>query len=88
MEEGSAASIWGPFGPAILMNSNEAPWRRNYNFAHEVFHLITWDSIPPGLLSERVDLQNKVVMVEFRNRISQNKIETFPFGLESKDVPT
>ena len=49
MEEGSAASTMGPFGPAILMNSNEAPWRRNYNFAHELFHLITWDSIPPAV---------------------------------------
>jgi Zn-dependent peptidase ImmA (M78 family)/DNA-binding XRE family transcriptional regulator len=46
MDEGSAASTIGSFGPAILMNRNEAPWRRNYNFAHEVFHLITWESIP------------------------------------------
>ena len=52
MEEGSAASSIGPFGPAILMNSNEAPWRRNYNFAHELFHLITWDSIPPKLIRQ------------------------------------
>lgn len=48
MGEGSAASTIGPFGPAILMNSNEAPWRRNFNFAHELFHLITWRSIPPA----------------------------------------
>lgn len=47
MEEGSAACTIDSFGPAILMNANEAPWRRNYNFAHEVFHLITWKSIPP-----------------------------------------
>lgn len=60
LEEGSAASVWGKFGPAILMNSREAPWRRNYNFAHEVFHLITWNSLPPGLLSERSDLRSKV----------------------------
>jgi len=41
-KSGSAASTWGYFGPAILMNSREAPWRRNFNFAHELFHLITW----------------------------------------------
>ena len=46
-EEGSAASTIGSFGSAILMNSVEAPWRRNFNFAHEVFHLLTWKSIPP-----------------------------------------
>jgi len=56
MEEGSAASTIGPFGPAILMNLNEAPWRRNYNFAHEIFHLITWNSFPPGLLEKKRDL--------------------------------
>lgn len=45
LEFGSAASINSEeFGPAILMNKNEAPWRRNYNFAHELFHLVTWDS--------------------------------------------
>ncbi len=49
-EHGSAASTWDSFGPAILMNSKQAPWRRNYNFAHELFHLITWDSAPPDLL--------------------------------------
>jgi Zn-dependent peptidase ImmA (M78 family)/DNA-binding XRE family transcriptional regulator len=50
MDEGSAATTIGDFGPAILMNKREAPWRRNYNFAHEIFHLITWKSIPATLL--------------------------------------
>ncbi|MFQ5924489.1 MAG: helix-turn-helix domain-containing protein, partial [Dehalococcoidia bacterium] len=45
-EEGSAASTVGSFGPAILMNSTEAPWRRNFNFAHELFHLLTLQIIP------------------------------------------
>ena len=56
MEKGSAASTIGPFGPAILMNSKEAPWRRNYNFGHELFHLITWDSLPPSLISKKPEL--------------------------------
>jgi len=47
MSEGSAASTYRPEGPAILMNAKEAPWRRNYNFAHELFHLITWKSLLP-----------------------------------------
>jgi len=47
--EGSAASVRGDFGPAILMNSSEAPWRRNYNFAHELFHLITWSAVDAQL---------------------------------------
>jgi Zn-dependent peptidase ImmA (M78 family)/DNA-binding XRE family transcriptional regulator len=63
MEEGSAASAIGPFGPAILMNSKEAPWRRNYNFAHELFHLITWDSLKPALLMKNPELWEHVEKV-------------------------
>jgi Zn-dependent peptidase ImmA (M78 family)/transcriptional regulator with XRE-family HTH domain len=40
----SAASAKGDFGYAVLMNASQAPWRRNYNLAHELFHLVTWDS--------------------------------------------
>ncbi|MCX5867722.1 MAG: ImmA/IrrE family metallo-endopeptidase [Proteobacteria bacterium] len=44
---GSGASAIGDFGRAILINSNEAPWRRNYDLAHEFFHIITWDLFKP-----------------------------------------
>jgi Zn-dependent peptidase ImmA (M78 family)/transcriptional regulator with XRE-family HTH domain len=40
---GSGASTSGDFGKAILVNASDAPWRRNYDLAHEFFHLITWD---------------------------------------------
>lgn len=42
---GSAASSRGDFGDAVLVNAEEAPWRRNYSCAHEVFHLITWEYV-------------------------------------------
>lgn len=29
-------------GVGILINLNEAPWRRNFDLAHELFHVITW----------------------------------------------
>lgn len=45
MGEESAACVRDGFGAAILMNANQAPWRRNYNFAHELFHLVTWDGV-------------------------------------------
>lgn len=31
------------FGMAVLINANDAPWRRNFDLAHEFFHLLTWD---------------------------------------------
>lgn len=44
----SGGSTIGDFGMAILINANDAPWRRNYDLAHEFFHLITWDYFSPG----------------------------------------
>src|SRR3990172_635053 len=50
---GSAASmIHDEFGAIVVINSDEAPWRRNYDFAHELFHLITWNAV------SLVDLQD------------------------------
>lgn len=44
--EGSAVSTYSSeFGAVIVINSNEAPWRRNYDLAHELFHLVTWKVI-------------------------------------------
>lgn len=41
---GSAIStVSEEFGPAILLNNRSASWRRNYDLAHELFHLLTWE---------------------------------------------
>lgn len=56
---GSAASAVGDFGQAILMNSSESPWRRNYNFAHELFHLLTWNVMPPERLRREKELKDR-----------------------------
>ena len=40
---GSAISWVSPkFGPAILLNKRNKLWRRNYDLAHELFHILTW----------------------------------------------
>lgn len=31
------------FGPAILLNSRNKQWRRSYDLAHELFHILTWN---------------------------------------------
>jgi Zn-dependent peptidase ImmA (M78 family)/transcriptional regulator with XRE-family HTH domain len=38
----SGGSTISDFGMAVLINANDAPWRRNFDLAHEFFHLITW----------------------------------------------
>ena len=46
---GSAASTVHPeLGAAIIVNSEEAPWRINFTLAHELFHVITWDAVGAG----------------------------------------
>ncbi|MGD0897356.1 MAG: XRE family transcriptional regulator [Thermoguttaceae bacterium] len=40
---GSAAcTLSSNFGAAILLNANNVRWRRNFDLAHELFHLLTW----------------------------------------------
>lgn len=40
---GSAIStVSDEYGPAILLNNKNALWRRNYDLAHELFHILTW----------------------------------------------
>lgn len=41
--EASAISTWSQtWGPAILLNSKSKLWRRNFDLAHELFHLLSW----------------------------------------------
>ena len=40
---GSAAcSVSDRFGAAVLLNSKSVRWRRNFDLAHELFHILTW----------------------------------------------
>lgn len=40
---GSAISRLSPaFGPAILLNKDNKLWRRNFDLAHELFHILMW----------------------------------------------
>lgn len=38
----AACTLNDRFGAAILLNSNNIRWRRNFDLAHELFHLLTW----------------------------------------------
>ncbi len=42
---GTAASTKDEhFGMAVLLNMRNTRWRRNYDLAHELFHLLVWDT--------------------------------------------
>ena len=41
---GTAASAKSEtFGAAVLLNARNVRWRRNFDLAHELFHLLTWE---------------------------------------------
>jgi len=45
---------------SIMINRNEPSARRNYDLAHELFHLLTWDAMPPRRIdSERPSSADK-----------------------------
>lgn len=50
----SGAAVQLATGDAILINRTESPGRKAFDLAHELFHVLTWDALPP----ERVDRQN------------------------------
>lgn len=50
----SGAAVQLASGDAILINRTESSGRKNFDLAHELFHVLTWDALPP----ERVDREN------------------------------
>ena len=63
--EGSAISTFSnEFGAVIVINSDEAPWRRNYDLAHELFHLVTWKIVSEKDLKDQnffTDIEKKPI---------------------------
>lgn len=47
----SGAAVRLNSGEAILINQAESPGRKAFDLAHELFHVLTWEALPP----ERVD---------------------------------
>jgi Zn-dependent peptidase ImmA (M78 family)/transcriptional regulator with XRE-family HTH domain len=37
------STVSDEFGPSVLLNGRSVYWRRNYDLAHELFHLLTWN---------------------------------------------
>ena len=50
----SGAACQVPGADSILINRNDSEGRRNFDLAHELFHVLTWAALPP----ERVDREN------------------------------
>jgi len=42
-----ASMVDSTLGVGILINAHDTPWRRNYDLAHELFHIVTWTVFSP-----------------------------------------
>ncbi|MBN2246987.1 MAG: ImmA/IrrE family metallo-endopeptidase [Candidatus Aminicenantes bacterium] len=49
LDEGvsGASVVDNALGAGILINTKDSPWRRNFDLAHELFHIITWNVFSP-----------------------------------------
>ena len=43
----SGAACRLPELDVVLINRHEVAGRRNFDLAHELFHILTWDAMPP-----------------------------------------
>lgn len=59
---GAASRLGGV--QAILVNRHEPRSRRNYDLAHELFHLLTWDTMPPARIESEKTARGKARRVE------------------------
>jgi Zn-dependent peptidase ImmA (M78 family)/transcriptional regulator with XRE-family HTH domain len=48
---GAISTVFEEFGPAILLNKESKSWVRNYDLAHELFHILTWGTFRAGDIS-------------------------------------
>jgi hypothetical protein len=49
----SGGAVNLPSGATIFINRNHSKGRRNFTLAHELFHILTWETLPP----KKVDLE-------------------------------
>jgi hypothetical protein len=53
----SGAACHHPRFNTVLINRREPDGRRNYDFAHETFHVLTWKTMPPRHVDEVASVQ-------------------------------
>src|ERR671922_105144 len=52
----SGAACRLPDLDAVLINRREIAGRRHFDLAHELFHVLTWDAMPPEHMEEAADI--------------------------------
>jgi Zn-dependent peptidase ImmA (M78 family)/transcriptional regulator with XRE-family HTH domain len=51
----SGAACRLPDLDVVLINRDEVPGRRHFDLAHELFHVLTWEAMPPGHIEDATE---------------------------------
>jgi XRE family transcriptional regulator, fatty acid utilization regulator len=65
----SGAACRLPDLDTVLINRHEVPGRRNFDLAHELFHILTWDAMPPDRVEESSE-QSKSRVEQLANKFA------------------
>jgi Zn-dependent peptidase ImmA (M78 family) len=65
----SGAACRLPDLDTVLINRNEVPGRRSFDLAHELFHILTWDTMPPARVEESSEL-SKIRVEQLANNFA------------------
>jgi Zn-dependent peptidase ImmA (M78 family)/transcriptional regulator with XRE-family HTH domain len=65
----SGAACRLPDLDVVLINRHEVPGRRNFDLAHECFHILTWDAMPPEHVEESTE-QSKSRVEQLANNFA------------------
>ena len=86
----SGAACRLPDLDAVLINRHEVAGRRNFDLAHELFHILTWDAMPPEHLEEATETSK--IRVEqlantFASALLMPEASLRQFGVEQINPP-
>jgi Zn-dependent peptidase ImmA (M78 family)/DNA-binding XRE family transcriptional regulator len=62
----SGAACRLPDFDTVLINRNEVAGRRHFDLAHELFHILTWDTMPPERVEDAAE-QSKIRVEQLAN---------------------
>jgi Zn-dependent peptidase ImmA (M78 family) len=65
----SLCTVSERFGYGILLNQRSMSWRRNYDLAHELFHLLTWRSFAHSESSQEADPEEEKLANSFASNL-------------------
>ncbi|HEV3255252.1 MAG TPA: XRE family transcriptional regulator [Gemmataceae bacterium] len=74
---GAACTLSESFGAAVLLNAKHVRWRRNFDLAHELFHLLTWKTFRgagDASAVEATDWEEKLATCFARNLLMPSEV--------------